>query len=218
MGLPHSSHRMAEPTREGRPARLSEDVAQQLARRIEKGELKPGDRLPPERHLVELFGASRTVIREALRAMAARGLIESYVGRGTYVRTPSTQDLTDKLKFLLAGTSHPEDVRHARVLIEAELAACAAQHRTPETLDVLQQAVTSGRRSERYYNALALAGQCPVIAPILSALYGLEPDPHVFDEAPALRRLLAAVRKGDPDAARAAVRSRGRKLTGDEAC
>lgn len=197
-----------------RPARLSEDVAQQLARRIEAGELKAGDRLPPERRLVEQFGASRTVIREALRSLAARGLIESYVGRGTFVRRPTTQELTDKLKHLLTGSSRPEEIRGARLLVEAELAACAAAHHSEQTFEALQQAAATGRRSERFYDALALTGQCPVLAPILSALYALEPETHAYEEATGLRRLLTAIRKGDTDGARAAVQARGRKLTG----
>lgn len=209
---------MSELPREGRASRLSEDISRQIAHRIETGDLTVGDRLPPERQLVEDFGASRTVIREALRSLAARGLIESYVGRGTFVRHPTTQELTDKLKHLLAGSSRHEEIRNARLLIEAEVAACAARHHTPQTLEALQESLATGRRSERFYDALALAGHCPVLAPILAALYVLEPDTNLYEETGALRRLLDAIRKGDEDAARAAVRSRGRKMETDPRC
>jgi len=209
---------MTEIPRDGRGARLSEDIVHQICARIESGDLKVGDRLPPERRLVETFGASRTVIREALRSLAARGLIESYVGRGTFVRHPTTQELTNKLKHLLIGSSRPEEIRSARVLVEGEVAACAAKHCTPQTLDAIQQTLSSGRRSERYYDALALAGRSPVIAPILAALYALEPDKESFEEANALRRLINAIRKGDEDGARAAVRSRGRKVEPEPRC
>ncbi len=201
-----------------RAARLSEDIARQLVRRIDAGEYAVGDRLPPERQLVEDFGASRAVIREALRSLAARGLIESYVGRGTFVRRPTTADLTERLQHLLAGSSQPHEVREGRLIVEGELAACAARNHTAQTLDAVQKAIVSGRRSERYFDALALAAHCPVLAPILAALYALEPDTDRYEEARALRRLLAALRKGDDNAARAAVRSRGRKLEADPRC
>ncbi|WP_028061425.1 GntR family transcriptional regulator [Candidatus Solirubrobacter pratensis] len=61
-------------------------IAAQLAQRIEGGELSAGERLPPERALAQAFGVSRMTLRQALDALARRGLVDRGVGRGTFVR------------------------------------------------------------------------------------------------------------------------------------
>ena len=60
-------------------------IEDQLAARIESGELRVGERLPPERDLAEGLGVSRMTVRQALTSLAARGLVERGVGRGTFV-------------------------------------------------------------------------------------------------------------------------------------
>jgi GntR family transcriptional regulator len=60
-------------------------IEDQLAARIESGELRAGDRLPPERELAEALGVSRMTVRQALSSLAGRGLVERGVGRGTFV-------------------------------------------------------------------------------------------------------------------------------------
>ncbi|HEX6511658.1 MAG TPA: GntR family transcriptional regulator, partial [Chloroflexota bacterium] len=73
-----------------RTRRVSEQIEQQLAAAIFAGKLKPGDRLPPERELVERFEASRASVREATRALELAGLItiRPGAGGGAYVTTP----------------------------------------------------------------------------------------------------------------------------------
>ncbi len=61
-------------------------IEEQLADRIESGALAPGERLPPERDLADALEVSRMTVRQALGSLAARGLVERGVGRGTYVR------------------------------------------------------------------------------------------------------------------------------------
>jgi GntR family transcriptional regulator len=63
-------------------------IEEDLARRIATGELRPGDRLPPERELAGSHGVSRMTVRQALAALAARRLIQRGVGRGTFVADP----------------------------------------------------------------------------------------------------------------------------------
>jgi GntR family transcriptional regulator len=60
-------------------------IEDQLAARIESGELRAGERLPPERELAEGLGVSRMTLRQALTSLAGRGLVERGVGRGTFV-------------------------------------------------------------------------------------------------------------------------------------
>jgi GntR family transcriptional regulator len=71
-------------------------IEAQLAERIESGGLPPGERLPPERALAHTLGVSRMTVRQALDALARRGLLERGVGRGTFVRAPA-RDFTERL-------------------------------------------------------------------------------------------------------------------------
>ena len=64
-----------------RQPRLSDQVADMLMRAISEGRLAPGARLPSERALCDQFGVSRTVVREAVMILAAKGLIEVQVGK-----------------------------------------------------------------------------------------------------------------------------------------
>lgn len=76
-------------------------IEERLAERIEGGHLAVGERLPPERELAEWLGVSRMTVRQALGALAARGLVERGVGRGTFVRAPGkvVHDLSGALGF-----------------------------------------------------------------------------------------------------------------------
>jgi GntR family transcriptional regulator len=76
-------------------------IEERLAERIEGGHLGTGERLPPERELAEWLGVSRMTVRQALGALAARGLVERGVGRGTFVRAPGkvVHDLSGALGF-----------------------------------------------------------------------------------------------------------------------
>ena len=66
-----------------RTSRLYEQIVQQIEESILKGALKPGDQLPAERELAQRFGVSRTAVREAVKALREKGLVEAYSGRGT---------------------------------------------------------------------------------------------------------------------------------------
>ena len=81
---------------DGTPKPAWVQIEEQLADRIEAGALAPGDRLPPERDLAQALGVSRMTVRQALASLAARGLVERGVGRGTFVRegAPVDHDLT----------------------------------------------------------------------------------------------------------------------------
>ena len=60
-----------------RTSRLYEQIVQQIEESIVKGELKPGDQLPAERELAQRFGVSRTAVREAVKALREKGLVEA---------------------------------------------------------------------------------------------------------------------------------------------
>ena len=68
-----------------RQQRLADVITERLEAMILEGSLKPGQRLPPERELAERFGVSRPSLREAIQKLAARGLLTSRQGGGTFV-------------------------------------------------------------------------------------------------------------------------------------
>src|SRR3989337_2355685 len=73
--------------------RIYEEIVRQVKQMIAEGRLKSGDQLPPERDLAEKFMVSRTSVREALRALQSRGLIEIRAGEGAFVRDISVETL-----------------------------------------------------------------------------------------------------------------------------
>jgi GntR family transcriptional repressor for pyruvate dehydrogenase complex len=101
--------------------------------------LRPGDRLPPERELAVILGASRPAVREALRVLQAQGVVRSAVGTGadsgTIVTAAPSGALTRLLRVHLAVASFPlSDIIEARVMLERFSALSAATAITPEAL------------------------------------------------------------------------------------
>lgn len=109
------------------PVRLSDRIADDLEAQILRGDISPGALLPPEVDLRAGFGVSRTVIRDALRTLDARGLIESRPGRGTTVREPNEEALTlAVLSRLMRSDLSLLDVVRARATIDINLVPLAA--------------------------------------------------------------------------------------------
>jgi GntR family transcriptional repressor for pyruvate dehydrogenase complex len=123
-----------ELSRIARPLRLSEEVSGELQRRVSRGELKPGDRLPTEKALGEAFGVSRAVVREAIARLKADGLIETRQGSGAFVvEAPKTINL----RFWQgAGPELGElrDIFELRAMVEGAVAELAAQRRDRDDL------------------------------------------------------------------------------------
>lgn len=105
------------------PRALYEQVAEHLRQRIFRRELEPGSWID-ELKIAEEFGISRTPLREALKVLAAEGLVTMKVRRGAYVTEMSDKDL--------------RDVYHLLSLLESDAAAVVAQHATAEQLQSLQ--------------------------------------------------------------------------------
>lgn len=110
---------------------LSAQVADTLRARIEQGEYAPGDKLPTEPVLIQQFGFSRTVIREAIAALRADRLLESRQGAGVYVLPPP--EPTELLARLAPAPDRVSDIIEAmelRIGIEVQAAGLAAQRRS----------------------------------------------------------------------------------------
>ncbi|HKX40633.1 MAG TPA: FCD domain-containing protein [Burkholderiaceae bacterium] len=122
-------------------ARLSEQLANALIAGIKEGQLKVGQRLPTEAALVQRFGVSRTVVREALSRLKTLGLLESRQGSGAYIRAPGLPG-TDSLVLTpdgsVAAVLQMVEVRRA---LEAEAAALAAARRNPRSTKQIRSAM-----------------------------------------------------------------------------
>ncbi|HSV50660.1 MAG TPA: FadR/GntR family transcriptional regulator [Burkholderiaceae bacterium] len=122
-------------------ARLSDQVAQQLAAEIKAGRLGPGAKLPPEARLVEQFQVSRTVVREAVSRLKSLALVDSRQGSGVYVNaTLPFAPLNFDARHAESKEAVVQMVEVRRAL-EAEVAALAAQRRGAADIRSIKQAV-----------------------------------------------------------------------------
>jgi len=119
----------------------------QLAERIEekiiKGDFQIGDRLPTEYDMAAQFGVSRTVVREAMKALKEKGWIETRVGRGTFVVDNATRGVSTSFDVIVRknpdhGYEHLIEVRE---ILEPEIAALAALRANKEQIDGLRAAL-----------------------------------------------------------------------------
>ena len=123
--------------------RSFQHIVAQIEDLITAGQLHIGDKLPGERELAEQFRVSRVVVREAIRDLQARGVIEVRQGSGTYVQLMPSQALTRSLTLLL----HLEkpaliDLFVARRALELAAVSLAAQHATSEQISALEKCIS----------------------------------------------------------------------------
>jgi GntR family transcriptional repressor for pyruvate dehydrogenase complex len=126
----------------GRPPSLSQRVVDGISERISSGALKPGDRVPPEPVLMQEFGVSRSVVREAISRLQASGLLRTQQGVGSFVLPPRV----DMPALPQADGAEPRfqqklAMLELRLSLEPEAAALAAQRRTPEQLAAMERAL-----------------------------------------------------------------------------
>ena len=126
---------MAQPVK---PTKIADVIVHQLESLILEGTFKPGERLPPERELSERFQVSRPSLREAIRKLEARGMVQTRRGGGTYVTRLLDASFTQPLAGLLQN--HPEalrDLLEMRQALEGIAAYYAALRRTPADQEIL---------------------------------------------------------------------------------
>ncbi|MBI5351504.1 MAG: FadR family transcriptional regulator [Chloroflexi bacterium] len=211
--------------------RLYEQIVSQIEQRIEKGELKVGDQLPSERELAEQFAVSRTAVREAVKALREKGLVEILAGRGTFITDGTSDKIRNSLGLLMKignikGSANLVEVRE---ILEPEIAALAATRITDEYIVAMQEAVnimevaTASNNSEAFVEAdldfhlaLAEATQNPIIPALMDSVIDLlrEQRKRTGNVSGGLARgqyhhkiILDAVIKRDPDAARQAMQN-----------
>lgn len=125
-----------------REQRLYERVVEKVLDLISSGEWKPGYRLPSESKLSEAFGVSRTVVREAVKALEARGVLESATGSGVSVRLVDFNMVSQSLETYMQLSNHVDfEIRlnEVRQVLEVEMVALAANRITAEQRKQLRQ-------------------------------------------------------------------------------
>lgn len=127
---------MSMPSQSISTRRLYREIAEQIRARIEAGKFPLGARLPSERELAESFDVSRSSVREALIALEISGYVDVRMGSGIYVCAllPTGEGLrqAEGAQDSAAAEMAPFELLEARLLVEPECAALAAQHATPE--------------------------------------------------------------------------------------
>lgn len=123
--------------------RLYEGIVSQIEQRIEAGDLKVGDQLPSERELAEQFAVSRTAVREAVKALRQKGLVEIRPGRGTFITNETSDTIRNSLGMLMkfGAAKGSENLVEVREILEPEIAALAATRITDEYITLMQDAV-----------------------------------------------------------------------------
>jgi len=211
-----------------RSSRLYEQIVQQIEDSILKGTLKAGDQLPSERELALKFGVSRTAVREAVKSLHEKGLVEAYSGRGTFITNGTSQAVTQSINLMMKidqadGSASLAEVRQ---ILEPEIAALAATRiQEPqlvlmrEAFSVMQQALKDPdayiEADLDFHLALAEAAGNSLILSLLDSIVGLLREQRIkifFQEGGPERgqhhhaRILVAIEKRDPEASRAAMR------------
>ena len=208
---------------------LSQHATGRLEQLIRDGHFKPGDVLPSERLLAEQFGVSRTVVREAVRSLVAKSLLEVRQGKGTVVRAPSEQSVVQSVTaFMQIGQPQLDyrKVHEVRRVLEVEIAGLAAERRTLDDLGLLERQVDEmvdlrgvqpafSRNDLGFHSLLARATHNELFALLLDSvadvLFKVRELGNVVPGAPdnAIRHhrlILSAVQAGDAELARSAMR------------
>jgi GntR family transcriptional repressor for pyruvate dehydrogenase complex len=180
-----------------------DELAAHLETRIVRGELPPGTKLPSERRLAERYGVSRPIVREALRSLVERDLVEIHPARGAFVRHARATDAAGRLDAIYRRSqATPRDLVEARTMLECAAVELAAERATPEDLDAVARAlaafdraatvVEQARYDMAFHLAIARAAHNPVIETMFGSITALTVELM-------LRSL------GDPDVARISI-------------
>jgi GntR family transcriptional repressor for pyruvate dehydrogenase complex len=122
--------------------RSYEAIVAKITGLIESGELKPGDRLPPERELAEMLGTSRATVREACRVLEHMGLLDSRIGSGRYITgAPAAPDPAGDSRSQGTEAATLLDYLALRKMVEVPIAGLAAQNVDDVHVVALRQAV-----------------------------------------------------------------------------
>lgn len=210
-------------------SRLYEQIVQQIEESILKGVLKTGDQLPAERDLAQQFGVSRTAVREAVKALREKGLVEAYSGRGTFITNGTSQAVRQSFDRMIK-IGQPDSSLHlaeVRAILEPEIAALAAIRMEEQYLLAMREAFAVMDRKRNnpeayieadldFHLALAEAAANPLILSLIDSIVGVLREQRIrifrVEGGPERgqfhhKRILRAIEQRDPTKARDAMRA-----------
>ena len=207
--------------------RLYEQIVSQIEQRILAGELKAGDQLPSENELAKQFRVSRTAVREAIKALREKRLVEIRAGRGTFIINGMPDAMRHSLGLLmrLGSVNGFSNLVEVREILEPEIAALAATRITDEYITAMREAMeimetaldnvdVFAEADLDFHLALAEATQNPIIPVLVDSIIDLlrEQRKRIGLVNGGLQRgqshhkkILEAVIRRDPQAARQAM-------------
>lgn len=206
--------------------KVYEEVAKQIERLILK-KLKPGDKLPSERELAELLQVSRSSIRDAIRGLELMGLVEPRQGAGTIVRELSAESLVNPFANALKHRQEMvSELLDFRKMIEPPLAARAATHASAEEISEMEEILQRQERTQNqgdaaiaedaeFHYSVALASGNSVVLKVIDTIMDLLRDTRERSlqvegrsqkSLAGHRRILAAIKRHDGEAAKNAMR------------
>jgi len=218
-------------------SKIYEQIAEQIEQLILNGELRSGDRLPTERELAEQFQASRTAVREAMKTLAQKGLVDMRPGRGTIVIDGTSKAMRHSLGLMMkvgqAGSS--TNLVEVREILEPEIAALAAMRAGEEDITAMRESVLVMDASlddadayitadNNFHQALAKGTQNVLILALVDSIVYLlsEQRKQIFSvkggpERGQIhhKRILEAVMNHDPEVARTAMYAHLRQVRED---
>lgn len=212
----------------GSKDRLVDRVVDEIQQLIVDKKLKPGMKLPPEREFAEQIGVSRTVVREAVQILDAKGLLQVKHGIGTIVREIGGAQINEPITMLFQTKGITlENLHQVRTILEVEIAGIAAKNANQEEVNHLEEVLLDLETSmddpvkfalgdAAFHHALAKISHNPLLIMVLDSIGGLMKEvrlsvsnyPNLFKTVmPDHREILASVRSKDPHRARQAMRN-----------
>jgi len=211
-----------------RTSRLYEQIVQQIEESILSGTLKSGDQLPAERELAQRFGVSRTAVREAVKALREKGLVEAYSGRGTFITNGPSQGMRHSLDWMMkVGQDGSLHLAELRAILEPEIASLAATRVEEQHIAAMRDAFDVMDRAREdpaayieadldFHLALAEAAANPLILSLIDSIVGLLREQRIrifyVEGGPERgqyhhKRILDAIEQRDAAKARAAMKA-----------
>jgi GntR family transcriptional repressor for pyruvate dehydrogenase complex len=201
---------------------LSDKVAEQLTEAITSRRLPPGELLPSERDLGDKFKVSRTVVREAVRSLAARGLVRVTAGRGVEVIEGNSDHVAASMRLMVRGHEGLDygKVHEVRMAVEVQTAGPKELERLREICDEHQRcldkkdSVKAGELDFEFHRELTRASGNELLVAMLDSISDVLREvrnqsmnlPHVGEDGlKAHRKILKYVSSGKPEVARDAM-------------
>lgn len=212
-----------------RAGSTSEEVISQLREMIHRGDLRPGDRLPPERDLAKILGVSRPTLRAGIRSLAAVGVLQSRQGAGTFVVKSDGPPALDSSPLRLMASLHgftSAEMFEARQSLEMAVAGLAAERASSDHMASMSEEIAGMFASlddpeqflvhdMRFHQSVAAASGNRILTSLMNMVATILFDVRrktvkratdLKESAEMHRQVYRAIRERNPEAARIAMR------------